>query len=48
MGGYFPTKDMQTALPQFWSVFMDDAQCDETKEISIFLVIMKIHRKLGL
>ena len=35
--GYFPTKDMKTPpLLSFDPVFMDDAQCAETNEKSIF------------
>ena len=35
--GYFPTNDMQTPAPlSFDPIFMDDAQCAETNEKSIF------------
>ena len=48
-----PSKDMQT-LPQlsFDPIFMEDAQCAETNEKSIFRFLFfklcwEIHRKLG-
>ena len=34
--GVFPSNDMQTPPPSFDPVFIDDAQCAETNEKSIF------------
>ena len=45
--GFFPTKDRQTPHLSFDPVFMDDAQCAETNENSIFRFFRYLFFKLS-